>query len=384
MKKDVLIIDTTLRDGEQTPGVVFDLHEKLKIAELLAEAGVREIEVGTPAMGKQEVNDIKAIVSMDFGFKCTAWCRATLSDIDAAVSCGVNSINISFPVSDILLDSMGKNYDWIIKNMLELINYATDKFDFVAVGAQDASRADYSFLSYFLGFAQQLGASRLRIADTVGKLTPLDTHDLFTKIKQEIPYTSLEFHGHNDLGMATANTITALQSGADATSLTVNGIGERAGNAAFEEVAVALEMMGGFSHGINTKMLNNLCHTVSEAAAIDIHCQKPIIGSKVLSHESGIHTKCILNNRLSYQIINPDMVGRNQGEFVFGKHSGSAALMDYLNSVSISISKSDSNRLSEKIKERACRLKRALSQDEVKELFLLPNKFTSETHTMYY
>ena len=370
MKKDVLIIDTTLRDGEQTPGVVFELHEKMKIAELLAESGVREIEVGTPAMGKQEINDIKAIVSMDFGFRCTAWCRATQQDIEAAVKSGVNSINISFPVSDILLGSMGKNYDWVISNMLELINLATDKFDYVAIGAQDASRAEYSFLSYFLGLAQQLGASRLRIPDTVGKLTPIATHGLFSRIKKEVSNISLEFHGHNDLGMATANTITALQSGADATSLTVNGIGERAGNAALEEVAVALEMMGGFSHGVKTKKLNSLCQMVSKAAAIDIHCQKPIIGSKVLSHESGIHTKCILNNRLSYQIINPEMVGRDEGEFVFGKHSGTAALMDYLNSIALSISKHDSGKLLDKIKEKSCRLKRALSQDEVKELYL--------------
>ncbi|MFI5137072.1 MAG: pyruvate carboxyltransferase [Sphingobacteriales bacterium] len=370
MDKDVLLIDTTLRDGEQTPGVVFGLKEKIKIACLLAETGIKEIEVGTPAMGKQEISDIKTIVALGLDFKCTAWCRANRADIDAAVKSGVSRVNISFPVSDILLNAMGKNYQWVIENLRNLISYATERFDFVAVGAQDASRAQFSFLSYFLGYAQQQGASRLRIADTVGTLTPLETLDFFTRIRKIVPNISLEFHGHNDLGMATANTITALQAGANAASLTVNGIGERAGNAALEEVAVALDLNGRFKHGINTAMLNNLCHEVSNASAIAIHCQKPITGSKVLSHESGIHTKCLLSNRLSYQIIDPERIGRPEGEFVFGKHSGSAALMAYLNSKAFSINQTESNDLLKMIKEKSRSIKRALSQDEVKKLYL--------------
>ena len=369
MSNHLLLIDTTLRDGEQTPGVVFGLQDKIMIAGLLAQAGVQEIEVGTPAIGTREIADIKTIVGLGLNLKCTAWCRATRTDLEAAAKSGVTRVNISFPVSDILLDAMGKNYNWVIQNMRELMGFAADRFEFVAVGAQDASRAQFSFLSHFLANARHLGASRLRIADTVGILTPMATHSLFSNISKILPNTQLEFHAHNDLGMATANTITAFEAGAKAASLTVNGIGERAGNAALEEVAVALQLHGAFQTGINLQMLNELCNQVSKASAIGIHSQKPLIGHKVFSHESGIHTKCLLKNKLSYQAIDPELIGRPAAEFVFGKHSGTAALIDFFNSTAIHISESQSAGLLKTIKEKACYLKRALSYDEVKALY---------------
>lgn len=370
IQKKIHLIDTTLRDGEQAPGVVFNLKEKLCIASLLDEAGIPEIEIGTPAMGIREIEDIKTIVNSGFGFKTLAWCRAIRSDIDAAVKTGVNAVNISFPVSDIQLSAISKDKKWVANTLQELIGYALPLFEYVAIGTQDASRAEFSFLSDIIGEAANRGASRARIADTVGILNPITTADLFKKIRKVLPSIPLEFHGHNDLGMATANTFAALHYGATAASVTVNGLGERAGNAALEEIVMALELSSSIRHNINTAVLSRLAQTVSKASGQAIPCNKPITGSKVFSHESGIHTNSLLKNRKTYQIINAASVGRKEGEFIFGKHAGSGALMDFLQSKKINISREDALRALEKIKQISSHSKRPLSFAEVKHLCL--------------
>src|ERR1035437_3411671 len=182
MTSPLYLIDTTLRDGEQAPGVVFNLKEKLRIAELLDKALIPEVELVRPAMGKQEINDMKIITREGFKFKTLAWCRATKSDIDGAVKSGTNGINLSFPVSDIHHIAMGKDHKWVIRTLYEMYHYASSKFEYVAIGAQDASRADFLFLSDFIGEALLLGAARVRIADTVGILNPITTSRLFQKI----------------------------------------------------------------------------------------------------------------------------------------------------------------------------------------------------------
>src|ERR1035437_2550441 len=166
-------IDTTLRDGEQSPGVVFSLQEKIRIAALLNGAGVPEIEIGTPAMGDTEIQDIRTICDMGFNFKTLSWCRATKNDIRSASSAGTNGVHISFPVSNILMNAMGKNPTWVIQQLKELIDFATPMFGYVTIGAQDASRAESSFLKEFVCAASALGASRVRLADTVGLLNPV-------------------------------------------------------------------------------------------------------------------------------------------------------------------------------------------------------------------
>lgn len=368
--KKIHLIDTTLRDGEQAPGVVFNLKEKLCIAALLDEAGISEAEIGTPAMGTREIEEIKTIVTGGFNFKSLAWCRAVKSDIDAAVCTGVNGVNISFPVSDIQLAAISKNKKWVLDSLKELIGYAVPQFEYVAIGAQDASRAAFSFLSDFMGEAIHHGATRVRIADTVGILNPVSTADLFKKIREFFPVIPLEFHGHNDLGMATANTFMAFHHGATAASVTVNGLGERAGNAALEEIVMALELSSTIQHNINTRVLNRLSRAVSKASGQSIPCNKPVTGSMIFSHESGIHTNSLLKNRNTYQIINADSVGRKEGEFVFGKHAGSNALIAFLQSRKINISHDDTARVLEKIKQVSYTSKRSLSFAEVQHLCL--------------
>jgi homocitrate synthase NifV len=363
--KKIHLIDTTLRDGEQAPGVVFSLREKLQIAALLDKAGITEVEVGTPAIGKQEVSDIKAIVDAGFKFKSMAWCRATKPDIQAAIKAGVHAVNISFPVSDIHLMAMMKDRKWVMKTMGEMIAYAKDNFEYVAIGAQDASRAEFPFLNDFIGEAIWHGASRVRIADTVGILNPVSTAGLFRKLKKHHPNFSFEFHGHNDLGMATANTFAAFYAGADTASVTVNGLGERAGNAALEEIVMAIELSSSMRHRIKTQVLGELSQLVSLASGIPVPVNKPVTGSKVLSHESGIHTNILLKKRETYQIIQASQIGRTEEEFVFGKHSGKAALKAFSTNRGLSIPDNIQANILSVIHQEAGRFKRALSTKEV-------------------
>ena len=365
MKHTPYLIDTTLRDGEQAPGVVFSLKEKLRIAELLDKAGIPELEIGTPAIGRQEVDEMKTIVDAGFKFKTLAWCRATKSDIDAAAKTRTHGINISFPVSEIHQHAMAKDQKWVFETMHEMIRYASSQFEYVAIGAQDASRAEFSFLSDFIGEALYLGAARVRIADTVGILNPITTSRLFQKIKTYFPEGMFEFHGHNDLGMATANTLIALSTGATAASLTVNGLGERAGNAALEEVVMALELSFAVNHKLNTTVLGELSRFVSLASGIPIPANKPVTGGNALSHESGIHTNSLLKNRETYQIIKASKIGLAEKEFIFGKHSGKTALISFLNKHDILLSYEKYEHLLAKIKTNATLLKRGFSGEEV-------------------
>jgi homocitrate synthase NifV len=365
MKKIPYLIDTTLRDGEQAPGVVFHIKEKLHIAELLDKAGISEIEAGTPAMGKQEIADIRTIVEAGFSFKTLSWSRAVKSDIDAAIAAGTQGINISFPVSEIHQLAMSKDSQWVMKTLNETVQYASSVFDYVVVGAQDASRANLSFLTDFIGASLFLGAKRVRIADTVGILNPLSTARLFQKVKKSFPDGIFEFHGHNDLGMATANTVVALTSGADAASLTVNGLGERAGNAALEEVVMALELSCCIDHKINTEIFRELSQLVSLYSGVAISENKPVTGAKALCHETGIHTSSIIKNRETYQIIEASKIGFTEKEFFFGKHSGKAGLTAFLKKHNIFLSAESYERLLSKIKTTASNSKGGFSPEEI-------------------
>jgi len=365
MKRHIHIIDTTLRDGEQAPGVVFSLKEKLHIAELLDKAGVPELEIGTPAIGHEEVVGMKTIVNAGFKFKTLSWCRAKIEDIDAAETTRTNGINISLPVSQIHLKAMGKNHRWVKQNLREMVQYASSRFEYVAIGAQDASRADINFLLDFVGEARSLGVSRIRIADTVGCLNPITTAKLFKKLLKHNSNFDFEFHGHDDLGMATANTFCAINAGAKSASVTVNGLGERAGNAALEQVIIALSINGFKDHGINAKVFQELCEFVSFSSNIPIPDNTPIMGSKCLLHESGIHTNLLVKDKKTYQILEASKVGRNELDYIFGKHCGRAGLVYYLESNEIVLESRQYDKILEQIKAHATDIKRGLTGAEV-------------------
>lgn len=363
------IIDTTLRDGEQAPGVVFSLAEKLKIAALLEAAGVPELEIGSPAASPKEREDMRAIVHAGFAFDCLAWCRAMKADIDEAARAKAHGAHISFPVSPVLLRAMDKSEAWVMKQLGELLAYAAGLFRYVTVGAQDASRAEARFLNEFIGAALGAGAVRIRIADTVGTMAPSGVEALFKKLTKKFSGADFEFHAHNDLGMACANTFTALTSGATAASVTVNGLGERAGNAALEEVVVALDMLGNCSTGISTHSLCALSEYVAKVSGRPIPDAKPISGRYVLSHESGIHVRCQLRDPLSYQAMSAASLGRETPEFLFGKHSGRAAVRALFEQRDMPLTARACEKLLRQVKSQAAARKRVFSADEVMDIY---------------
>lgn len=362
-------IDTTLRDGEQAPGVVFGISDKIRIASLLHAAGVPEIEIGTPAMGSREVEDIRTIIRAGFSFKTLSWCRASRHDIQMARQAGTNGIHLSFPVSELLLKLMNKNRDWVFKTMYSLVDEAASCFEYVTIGAQDASRAETDFLKDFVMAASAMGVSRIRIADTVGTLNPFSTAALITEIRKVEPLLPLEFHAHNDLGMATANTLAAYQSGAECLSVTVNGLGERAGNAPLEEVAMALEYSMGVQSGLNTEVFAAMCQLVADVSGREIAPAKPICGSQVYQHESGIHTRCLMKDRNSYQLIPASKTGGSEKDFVLGKHSGKAAIALALEENHLRYTNEVLSLLTDKIKYYAEEHKKAVSKEKMIELY---------------
>lgn len=358
------IIDSTLRDGEQAPGVVFTLEEKLRIAALLEDCGVKEVEVGTPAMGDDEIRVIREIVQAGFRFDKLCWARAKESDIEESAKTGANRINVSFSVSDIQLSAMGRDRNWVMKQIRTMISFARQRFDFIAIGAQDASRANRDFLHEFIAACLAEGVDRIRLADTVGILNPFSTAQLFSTVCEKFPFVDFEFHGHNDLGMATANSVTALMSGASSVSATINGLGERAGNACLEEIAAALKISSGIDSGIHLAGMQELCRFVAQASSKPIHPSKPIIGEMICRHESGIHCNSLLKDELAYQPFLSTEIGKST-EMVIGRHSGGRVIKHFLGKQQISVNESHSSLLIEQVKALSLSKKRCLSQEEL-------------------
>ena len=326
INKKLHIIDTTLRDGEQAPGVVFSLKEKIEILSMLDDIGVPEVEIGTPAISVSEAKNLTVLCNSGFRFKTLCWSRAVKKDIDIAAATGCDGLHISFPVSDLMLNLMNKSRQWVFDNLTEMAAYASDRFEYVSLGAQDASRADIGFLKDYINSAQNAGISRIRIADTVGLMNPHSVSCLIENLKSLFPEMVFEFHGHNDLGMATANAVAAFMAGSEAISVTINGLGERAGNTPIEELVMALRLSLEYDCGLKTERFNELCKYVENVSGRQISDSKPITGKMVMCHESGIHTNFMIKDRRSYQILSPESIGADQPEFLFGKHSGRNAI----------------------------------------------------------
>ena len=372
-EQHVRIIDTTLRDGEQAPGVVFNTQEKIEIATALANIGVDEIEVGIPAMGEEVRRDIRQISKLNLPCTLSSWCRAKIQDIEAAAQCNTPGVHISFPTSSLLLKTFDKDEAWVLETLEKLVALGKRHFDWVSVGAQDATRTRDLFLTRFAAQAASVGAKRLRLADTVGMISPLGVMDLIggllKQLHQKGEHIDIEFHGHNDLGMATANAVTAVDAGAAALSVTVNGLGERAGNAPLEEVSMALFEIGSYQGNIDTRRMNNLCQKVAKASGHEIWDTKPITGKNVFRHESGIHCAGLLKESASYQLFQPETIGQKPCEYVIGYHSGSAAIGHVLKSEGIHIGKAEAEKLMGFVKKKALEQKSCLNQMELKALY---------------
>ena len=366
----VIMNDSTLRDGEQAPGVAFTMQEKLTIALALDEAGVDEIEAGTPAMGSEEIATMAAIVEAVERAEVIPWCRMTRDDVDKALLTGVERVHLSIPVSDRQIRAkFGTGRRDVLDRIGEIVGYARDKGLRVSVGGEDSSRADIDFLKRVVVAVEEAGAHRFRFADTLGILDPFMTWEIFRSLCAETDL-ELEFHGHDDLGLATANTLAAIRGGATHASVSVLGLGERAGNAALEEVVAALgETQGRTSH-VNLARLTGLAEMVSEAAQRPIPESKSIVGGSVFTHESGIHVSGLLKDSDTYEALKPEQFGRER-RLVLGKHSGRAAVSTLLHSIGLDGTQEQIETLLSRVKARASQTKRAVSLAELADLHML-------------
>ncbi len=368
-----IFIDTTLRDGEQAPGVAFTLEEKIHLAEMLDQVGVDEIEAGIPAMGRVALSEMQAITSLGLKCKTLSWCRAMLADIKEASKANTNGVHLSLPLSEKLLTTMGKSQYWVLSQLKELVAFGLDMFEYVSIGAQDASRANHDFLQEFALAVEDSGACRLRLADTVGLLNPFSAQELVRVVKGVTPNLEVEFHAHNDLGMACANSLAAWLAGAESISTTINGLGERAGNAALEEVALAFEKSANVKCNLEKRVFPPICRYVEDISRRKNSLSKPIVGEVVLTHESDIHTKCMIKDRSSYQLISAEDLGLEESAFRIGKHTGASTMNYILQSMGYNSDIATMRRLLDTVREICTAQKRDLQPTELISLY---NRFT--------
>lgn len=361
---DIKIDDTTLRDGEQTAGVVFANDEKIHIAKMLDKAGVHQIESGIPAMGGDEKDAIKKIAGLDLNCSILAWNRPVKTDIQASIDCGVDAVALSISTSDIHIEhKLRKSREWVLETMKSGVDFAKSHKLYVSVNAEDASRSDMEFLLQFARTARDAGADRLRYCDTLGILDPFET---FMRVKNiiDIIGIEMEMHTHNDFGMAIANAIAGIKAGATYVNTTINGLGERAGNAAFEEFVMALKFVEGVDLGFDTTLFRNISEYVARASNRVLPVWKPIVGGNLFVYESEGKVTGIMANPETYELFKETDVGLER-QYVLGKYSGVNSVTQKMKMLGYKVNEKEAAELAEIIRDRTVASKRSLFDSEI-------------------
>jgi len=308
----VRIFDTTLRDGEQTPGVSITPEQKVQIAIKLDELGIDAIEAGFPVVSHGETVAIKNITKQGLKAEICGLARAVKSDLDAAINCDLPYVHVFIATSDIHMQfKLRMNRQQVIEKAVWAVEYAKKHGVQVEFSAEDATRSDRAFLSQVFTAVANVGVDRLDIPDTVGYATPQYIEQLVKDVKA-MTRLPISMHCHDDFGLAVANSISGINAGADCAHVTINGLGERAGNASLEEFVMALQCLYGRKHNVKTELLYETSVFVSNTMGIIVQPNKAIIGENAFGHESGIHTHGIINNPLTYEPISPELVGRKR------------------------------------------------------------------------
>ncbi len=365
----IIVDDTTLRDGEQTAGVVFSKREKVAIARMLDSIGVQEIECGIPAMGAEEQVVIKALVDLGLNARLMTWNRALVPEIEASIACGVSAVDISLSVSDQMITRKLKKDRAAVKEQLKVaLGFAKQHGLYVSVGGEDASRAEMGFLVELMEIARSLGGDRFRFCDTLGILDPLSMYEKIVFLRRMVPGMDIEVHTHNDLGMATANAVAGIRAGARFVNTTINGLGERAGNAALEEVVMGLRHAVGIETGIDSHRFREISLFVAKASQRPLPVSKPVVGERVFAHESGLHADGVIKDPHNYEGFDPAEVGLER-RIVVGKHSGASGLIECYRALGIIIDRRQAEGLLSKARAMAGRRKRDLSNDELVAMY---------------
>jgi methanogen homocitrate synthase len=347
----ITVYDTTLRDGEQTPGVCLRTPEKLRIAKKLDEIGIHQIEAGFPVVSHEEERSVRAIVKEDLNAQILVLSRTKKSDIDTAIDCDVDGIITFMATSDLHLKHKIKmSRDEILNVCMNSIEHAKDHGLFVAFSAEDATRTDLDFLKLIYKKADKFGVDRVHIADTVGAISPYGMDYLVRELRSDIN-AEIALNCHNDFGMALSNSIAGLLAGANAVSTTVNGIGERAGNCPLEELIMSLKIIYDVDLDFDISKFYELSKLVESLTNMKIPDNKPIVGKNIFRHESGIHVDAVIEEPLTYEPFLPELIGQKR-RIVLGKHSGCRAVRAKLDECGIDVTRDELCKIVEQVKSK--------------------------------
>ncbi len=379
MRQDLILEDTTLRDGEQAPGIAFNKEAKIKIYTALVSAGVKWLEVGIPAMGGEELEAVQVLREKgeNDGVITIAWNRGIKEDVKQSIDLGFKAIHIGLPTSNIHLEnSINKNKKWLLKQATDLIKFAKDREVFVSISAEDVGRTEIPFLQEYAVAVTEAGANRLRLSDTVGILTPEKYVNIIELVKK-VTKIDLQCHAHNDFGLAVSNTVAAINAGVRYFHVTINGIGERAGMPDLSQVTMLLLNLYGIDLGIKTDKLIELSELVAFYTKTSLYPWHPIVGKNIFAHESGIHANGTIKCGETFEPFSPDLINAKR-EIIIGKHSGRNAIKYVLECAGISVEDSKLSDCLDKVRSKSIDLMASISTEQLISIYTNANNIEEE------